>query len=179
MEEDFKLMDIRASLLRTPQLVRDIAGELPPQAIAFREAPEAWNIFEVLCHLADNEASNWIPRISIILSDAAERRYTPINREAGFKTHYMDWSAQAVLDDFARLRRESVRKLDDFHITSELLERTGIHPEFGPVTLRQQLATWATHDYAHFAQISRLLTRYYGRNVGPWAQYFSLLRDRK
>ena len=45
------------------------------------------------------------------------------------------------------------------------------------VTLRQLLACWATHDLAHAAQISRLLTRAFGREVGPWVKYFSLLKD--
>ena len=51
------------------------------------------------------------------------------------------------------------------------------HPEFGTVTLEQLLATWAVHDMAHVAQISRILTRAFGRYVGPWTRYFSLLKD--
>jgi hypothetical protein len=52
-----------------------------------------------------------------------------------------------------------------------------MHPELGAVTLRQLLACWVTHDLAHVAQISRVLVRYFGREVGPWRAYFSLLRQ--
>lgn len=45
------------------------------------------------------------------------------------------------------------------------------------MTLQQLLACWATHDMAHVAQISRLLTRSFGRHVGPWKKYVSLLRQ--
>ena len=58
------------------------------------------------------------------------------------------------------------------------LRLTGVHPEFGPVTLHQLLACWATHDMAHIAQLSRIFTRANGRHVGPWRKYFSLLQDK-
>jgi hypothetical protein len=29
---------------------------------------------------------------------------------------------------------------------------------------------------AHVAQMSRVLTRWFGRDVGPWTKYFSLLQ---
>jgi len=45
------------------------------------------------------------------------------------------------------------------------------------VTLEQLLACWATHDMAHVSQISRVLTRAFGRDVGPWRKYFSLLQS--
>ena len=33
------------------------------------------------------------------------------------------------------------------------------------------------HDWAHLAQITRVLTRHHGQWVGPWRTYFSLLRS--
>jgi hypothetical protein len=30
---------------------------------------------------------------------------------------------------------------------------------------------------AHVAQFARILTRAFGRHVGPWTRYFSLLKD--
>jgi hypothetical protein len=38
------------------------------------------------------------------------------------------------------------------------------------------LATWAVHDFAHIAQIARVLTRHFGAHAGPWRAHFSLLR---
>ena len=51
----------------------------------------------------------------------------------------------------------------------------GSHPEFGPVTLRQLLATWAAHDLSHIVQISRTMVKQYESAVGPWKKYFSIL----
>jgi hypothetical protein len=67
-------------------------------------------------------------------------------------------------------------KLETLKISVPHLRMTGEHPELGTVTLEQLLACWATHDMAHVAQISRLLTRAFGRHVGPWKRYFSLLQ---
>lgn len=171
----FDLNQIRSSLLRTPAAVSQMAAGQPADAVLFREAPDAWNIFEVLCHLAECEVSDWMPRVRVILS--GERRFPPFDREAGV-ARYRGWSADRVANEFARLREASVQELDACHLTPQQLELTGIHPEFGEVPLRQLLATWATHDYGHIAQISRLLVRYHGQHVGPWAKYISLLRER-
>jgi hypothetical protein len=86
-------------------------------------------------------------------------------------------SAEALVGEFGQLRRANLDRLDSLQLSADQMNRTGIHPEFGPVTLAQLLACWATHDMAHVAQISRLLTRSFGREVGPWRKYFSLLQQ--
>ena len=176
LDRALDLSEIRASLLRTPGIVSQMTAALPEAVLAFREAPDSWNIFEVLRHLGAGEVHDWIPRVRIILAGGPEPRFTPFDREAG-AVRYQGWSAADVLADFERLRLDSVKQLDASNITPDKLELTGIHPEFGRVPLRQLLACWATHDYAHIAQISRILVRYYGQHVGPWTMYFSLLRD--
>ena len=62
--------------------------------------------------------------------------------------------------EFEQLRRENVQTLKNSRLTDEQLSLTGIHPEFGEVTLRQHLATWATHDLGHIAQICRVLAKH-------------------
>ena len=51
----------------------------------------------------------------------------------------------------------------------------GEHPVFGPVTLRQLLATWVTHDLGHIAQMSRVMAKQYREAVGPWRAYLPVL----
>jgi len=170
------LDDVRRTLARTPEAVRSLVAAVPDAALAYREAPDAWNIFEILCHLADGEITDWMPRVKIILSAQTEKRFTPFDRRGGF-TRYRGQSPAAVLDEFTRLRGASVAELGALGIGPAQLSLEGEHPEFGRVTLEQLLATWATHDFAHLAQISRVTTRYLGRDAGPWRAYFSLLRD--
>jgi hypothetical protein len=55
------------------------------------------------------------------------------------------------------------------------LDRTGRHPAFGAVTMRQLLATWVAHDLDHVMQISRVLGRQYSDDVGPWRAYLRII----
>ena len=54
-------------------------------------------------------------------------------------------------------------------------ERRGQHPELGPVTLGQLLATWVAHDLNHLGQIARVMGRQYTGAVGPWLAYLPML----
>ena len=169
----FSLACARASLLQAPRIVEGLVAAAPREALAWREAEGAWTCTEVLCHLSDAEITDWMPRIDRILDGGG--RFPPFDREEGFR-RYRGWTADALVGEFARLRRANIEKLDRLDVTGAHLQLRGEHPEFGPVTLEQLIACWATHDFAHIAQISRVLTRAFGEHVGPWRAYFSLLR---
>jgi hypothetical protein len=68
--------------------------------------------------------------------------------------------------------------LAGMNLTEADLERKGLHPELGEVTLSQLLATWVVHDLDHIAQIARTMAKAYSQAVGPWSVYLSILRDR-
>ena len=166
------ITEIADRLSQTPSTIRSLTAALPADATAFRESARAWTPFDVVCHVADGEVTDWMPRVRAIMS--GDGRFPPYDREGGF-ARYTGWTMTAVVDEFERLRRRSVAELLASDITPADLSKTGVHPEFGSVTLQQLLATWVTHDHAHVAQLARILVRYYGRDVGPWAKYFSLL----
>lgn len=170
----FSLAAARTSLLQAPRIVEGLVAAAPRAALAWRESEGAWTCVEVLCHLADAEMTNWMPRLNRILDGGG--RFPPFDREEGFR-RYRGWTADALVGEFGQLRRANVEKLDRLDLTPEHLQLRGEHPEFGSVTLEQLLACWATHDFAHVAQMSRVLTRVFGQHVGPWRAYFSLLRD--
>jgi uncharacterized damage-inducible protein DinB len=169
------VQEVHALLARTPGVLRSLMAMAPPDAMAFREAPGNWNPLEVLRHVTDAEVHDWMPRIEIILS-GSRNPFTPFDREAGL-ARYDGWTLDALLRELERLRRDNLDRLSGFGMTASDLERVGMHPELGEVTLRQLLACWVTHDLAHVAQISRVLVRYFGQEVGPWRAYFSLLRQ--
>lgn len=167
------LHDVRQSLAQAPRIIEGLVAAAPADALTWRDAEGSWHIVEVLSHIADGEIADWMPRIERILSDGG--RFMPFDREGGF-TRYRGWTAEALVGEFGQRRRANLEKLDSFRLSADHLRLTGVHPEFGQVTLEQLLACWATHDMAHVAQISRLLTRAFGRQVGPWRKYFSLLQ---
>jgi DinB superfamily len=164
---------VRESLAQVPRIIEGLIAAAPAEALTWREADGAWNAVEVLCHIADGEITDWMPRIERILSGGG--RFMPFDREGGL-TRYRGWTAEALVGEFGQLRRANLEKLETLKISGPHLRMTGEHPELGTVTLEQLMACWATHDMAHVAQISRLLTRAFGRHVGPWKRYFSLLQ---
>ena len=167
------LSTVYDSLSRSPAAFRALLAGAGPEALAFRESPDAWTLREVLCHVTDGEVTDWRPRVATIVGDG-DKRFTPFDRVGGQRT-YGNWPVPALLDEFERLRRDNLTYLAQLNLDESALSRTGIHPEFGAVTLDQLLSCWVVHDLAHIAQISRILVRHFGPDVGPWKKYFSIL----
>ncbi len=60
-------------------------------------------------------------------------------------------------------------------IAPKQLDLRGTHPELGPVTLENLLATWTLHDLNHIHQIAKSMAFQYQGRVGPWAEYITFL----
>ncbi|MGH2446919.1 MAG: hypothetical protein ACRDGD_12905, partial [Candidatus Limnocylindria bacterium] len=59
------------------------------------------------------------------------------------------------------------------------LDRRGMHPSLGEVTLRELLATWAVHDLDHVSQIFAGMAGSHDAEVGPWKAYLGILLRRE
>ena len=55
------------------------------------------------------------------------------------------------------------------------LDKKGMHPVLGKVTLRNLLATWVIHDLTHIAQITRVMAKQYKEEMGPWLEFFRIM----
>jgi len=84
-------------------------------------------------------------------------------------------SMQQLLDEFAALRKENMVWLRSLNLTGADLDRKGMHPVLGEVTLRHLLATWVAHDLTHMAQITRVMAKQYKTEMGPWPEFFRIL----
>jgi hypothetical protein len=140
------------------------------------EGDSTWSPYDVIGHLIHGERTDWIPRARHIMS-GEKGPFKRFDRAAQF-TESRGKSLRELMATFAELRRENVAALTGMKLTEIDLERTGIHPEFGEVTLRQLLATWVVHDLDHVAQIARTMAKVYTEATGPWCVYLSILRDR-
>ena len=89
----------------------------------------------------------------------------------------VDAPLDALIDRFAELRADNLAKLDAL-ATDDNLDRRGLHPSLGEVTLRELLATWAVHDLDHVSQIYAGLAGSYDAEVGPWKAYLGILLRR-
>lgn len=118
-----------------------------------------------------------MPRARHIL-DGERGPFVPFDRMAMFADS-RGKSLHELLATFAEIRRENVAALVGMNLTDEDLERTGLHPDLGEVTLGQLLSAWVVHDLDHVAQIARTMAKVYTEATGPWSMYLSILRDRQ
>lgn len=171
---DFDLAAGVEILERTPSTLQAMLTGLSPFWVDATEGPETWSPYVIVGHLIHGERSDWIPRARIILAQGVNRRFTPYDRVAQVRESRGKSLAQ-LLEEFAHLRAENLATVVAWRLTEAQLALEGEHPEFGPVTLRQLLATWVAHDLGHVAQAARVMAKQYREAVGPWRAYLPVL----
>ena len=171
---EFQLGQAKDILRRTPETLTSLLQDAPDEWLLSNEGPETWSPLDVLGHLIHGEETDWIPRAKMILEHGETRAFEPFDRFAMFEKS-KGKSVRELLATFERLREESLRQLDEWNLTPEILSKPGKHPELGAVTLGELLATWVVHDLSHIGQIVRVMSKQYGDAVGPWRAYLPIL----
>lgn len=162
-------------LERTPEVLSTLLHNISDDWTSKNEGGESWSAYDIVGHLIHGEKTDWIPRAEIILSQAPDRKFVPFNRFAQFEESKGKTLAE-LLEEFKRLRKSNIEKLESKKLSAEHWEQTGIHPAFGTVSLSQLLSAWVVHDLNHVAQISRVMAKQYKEDVGPWVQYLRILQ---
>ena len=170
----FVMEEALAILSRTPAAIDAMLRGLPEGWIAAHEGGETWSPFDIVGHLIHGERADWIPRARVIIEHGAARPFDKFDRFAQF-TASEGRTLDSLLDEFASLRRESLDALARMRLTDADLDREGLHPELGAVTMRNLLATWVAHDLDHVSQIARVIARQYSDEVGPWRRYMRII----
>jgi hypothetical protein len=162
-------------LTRTPAALDSMLRDLPEAWIAATEGPGTWSPYVVVGHLIHGEKTDWMPRLAIILEHGPSRPFDAVDRQAQFRESDGK-SLSTLLDEFRVLRRDNLERLHAMNLQPGQLGMRGTHPELGPVTVRQLLATWTAHDLGHILQVSRVMARRYKQEVGPWREYLSVMK---
>jgi hypothetical protein len=116
-----------------------------------------------------------MPRARIILQFGDTRPFDAFDR-LGHVREVDGKSLAQVLDEFARVRADALARLRALNLSTEDLQRRGVHPALGPVTLGELLATWAAHDLTHLHQVSRVMAYQYRDAVGPFRAYLGVMQ---
>ncbi|CAN5438647.1 hypothetical protein BH10ACI3_BH10ACI3_16340 [soil metagenome] len=172
---NFSLPQAIELLGRTPVTLAALLSDLSPAWVESGGDRTNWDPITVVGHLIHADETDWIPRAEVILKQSADCRFSDFDRFGQFEKSE-GRSLDRLLADFAAIRKASLETLDGWQLNPEMLTLTGIHPEFGEVTLEQLLATWVVHDLGHIRQIVSYLAAKYGNAVGPWKQYLSILK---
>jgi hypothetical protein len=160
----------------TPNVLRILLQNLSPDWTTPNEGPDTWSAYDVIGHLIHGEKTDWIPRAEVILSPGGNKTFEPFDRFAQFDSSKAKTLTE-LLEEFQLLREKNMDRLRSFNLTESHLDKTGIHPAFGQVTLSQLLATWVVHDLNHLSQIARVMAKQYKDEVGPWIAYLRILNS--
>ena len=176
---EVSLAEAIAVLTRIPATLNAMLRGLPNIWVRGNEGKDTWSAYDIVGHLIVAERTDWMPRVRIILENGEARAFDPFDRFAQMRMkESQDKSPEMdqLLDDFARLRKESLAALQALDLQPEDLARRGTHPALGVVTLSELLATWAVHDLTHLHQLSRVMAHQYRDAVGPWSVYLGVLK---
>ncbi len=163
-------------LSRTPDVLNTLLSDLSDDWVVNNEGGDSWSPYNIIGHLVHGEREDWIQRTIKILGIEADNKFVPYDRFAQFNES-KNKSLQNLLDEFKARREENINILISFNIDDRMLKMEGIHPQFGTVTLAQLLSTWTVHDLIHTAQISRVMAKQYKEAIGPWIEYFRVLKE--
>jgi uncharacterized damage-inducible protein DinB len=161
-----ELTQAESLLARTPLVVEALLADLPPELVHRDDGPGTWSAYAVVGHLLHGDLTNWLPRARSIVEHGVGQPFAPFDRVA-----MLGWEHEPIAELLARFqatRSASLDALAAMDLGAADLDRRGLHPEFGEVTLVQLLATWVAHDLTHIGQVSEVLARHYRDEVGPW-----------
>jgi hypothetical protein len=171
------ISETTALLERTPRVLDALLVGLPDSWTDTADVADGWRPRDVVGHLITGEQTDWIARTRRILEHGTSREFDRFERFA-----MLERDKGVPLDElvrrFAELRATNLAALDEL-VTDADLDRRGLHPSLGEVTLRELLATWAVHDLDHIGQIYAGLAGSHDADVGPWKEYLGILLRRE
>jgi DinB superfamily len=157
-------------------VLRALLHGLPDSWTDTPDAPDGWRPRDVVGHLITGEQTDWMTRTRRILEHGTSVPFDRFDRVAMFERD-REVSLDALLDRFAELRAANLARLSEL-VTDGDLDRRGMHPALGEVTLHQLLAAWSVHDLDHIGQIYAGLAGSRDTDVGPWKEYLGILLRR-
>jgi hypothetical protein len=170
------LVDTIDLLQRTPQVVRALLYGLPARWGETPDRDGGWRPRDVVGHLITAEQDNWIARIERLLLDGTSRPFESFNRTAHVGRDD-ELTLDQLVDRFTELRARDLARLDEL-VTEADLEKRGLHPALGEVTLRELLSSWTIHDLDHISQIFAGMAGSRDADVGAWKTYLGILLRR-
>ncbi|MFM6926161.1 MAG: DinB family protein [Ferruginibacter sp.] len=159
---------------RTPAVLQALLDSLPDDWVMPNEGPDTFSPYDVVGHLIHGEKTDWVPRIKKVLEFGNIQAFDKYDRFAQYELS-KGKTLQQLLDEFTALRKENMVWFKSLNLSETDLDKTGMHPVLGEVTLRNLLATWVVHDLTHISQVTRVMAKQYKTEMGPWPQFFRIL----
>ena len=164
-------------LARTPRVLRALLYDLPEDWLETPDTAGGWRPRDVVGHLITGDTTDWVARVRRIVEDGPAVPFEPYERFAMLERD-VGLGLDQLLDQFETLRAANLVTLAELATEGDL-DRRGLHPSLGQVTLRQLLASWTVHDLDHVGQVYTGLAGSRDAAVGPWKAYLGILLRRE
>ena len=161
-------------LEKTPAVCATLLAGLSDDWVMNNEGPDTFSPYDVMGHLIHGEKTDWATRAKMILEFGNTKTFVPWDRFAQYEES-KGKSLPQLLQEFAVVRKANMDWFKSLQLKESDLDKKGLHPSLGEVTLRNLLSTWVVHDLTHIAQITRVMAKQYTENMGPWPQFFRIL----
>ena len=138
---------------RGPELLAVVLTGVYGDETDFTLAPGKWSIRQLIAHLADSELVGAQRFRQVIAED--NPALGAFDQDAWARNlDYTRKQPKQSLESFRRVRAENYELLKS--LPESTFERTGVHAERGPLTLRQLLEGYAEHAESHARQMQAI-----------------------
>jgi DinB superfamily len=158
-------------LRRTPAVLRELILALPERAVNYHPGPGKWCIKEVVGHLAEEDKRDFVGRIEMMLRQTEPRLKLNDQDQVAQQRQDCNRNIAELLDEFGAVRNASVRFVEQ--LSAQDLERTGVHPRIGIISVRELLHEWLYHDLNHVKQVEGNAQRLLWNQLGNMQAFYA------
>ena len=142
------------SIRRLPDQIQALVTGLTPEQLTTHYLTDEWTVAQNVHHLADSHMNSYV-RCKLIMTEDVPT-FRPYDQDLW--ADLPDAKTADLSASLALLRSLHMRWVVFWeNLSDEDWQRTGFHPDDGPVTLAEQLQLYADHGEAHIDQITRTL----------------------
>ena len=154
METTYSRTELIAQIRQFPQQVEALVAPLTDVQLTTQTPVEAWDIAQIVHHLADSHMNAFI-RLKLLLTED-HPTLKPYDQDAW--AQMVDETTPDLTASLTILRGLHTRWAIVFAaLTTADWQRTAHHPEIGTVTAADILESYAQHCRDHLAQMERVL----------------------
>ncbi|MEK6410112.1 MAG: DinB family protein [Acidobacteriota bacterium] len=150
------------NLKSLPNELEDLLNDLGEETLRWRPIPNKWSVKEIMCHLRDMERLAYLARYRRILAEDNPLLANVDQDRLAFESDYINQDAKTALEEFKRLRQETIRTLEG--APTDVWSRSGTHETDGPMTVEQLVVRQIKgNDLNHLVQMKDIV-----RLQMPW-----------
>ena len=150
------------NLKSLPNELSDLLQDLDEERLRWRPIPNKWSVKEIMCHLRDMERLAYLARYRRMLTEENPVLPNVDQNRIAAECDYINQDGKAALEEFKRLRWETVQTLGSAPVES--WSRSGTHETDGPMTVEQLVVRQIRgNDLNHLVQMKDIV-----RLQMPW-----------